>query len=164
MLLCYLTNKPVTFGDYFSCVSHAVSVVTVAFFVYERWLWRYIPWKRPPVLKKHYNGSIIYTEDTEVRTKEIVVSVKQSLFSVSVQTKTDINASYSITATINMEHGIYFLYYSYITNPNAIVMEGNPIQYGTCRMALQKDTSTLKGKYWNTSRRNGDISWFASVQ
>jgi hypothetical protein len=158
-LICCWYKKPVSWEDYSSYISYAASIATVGYFVYERWFWRIIPWKRPPVLKKHYDGVISYTDKGTARTKQIDVFVKQSLFSVKVETRTDINSSHSITASIVLEYDSFFLYYTYITNPDANVQKGNPIQHGTCRMALQKDTSTIKGKYWTTSRTIGDIQW-----
>jgi hypothetical protein len=159
ILICYLIKKPVTLGDYSSYISYAVSSVTVLFVIYERWAWKVIPWKRPPIFKKHYDGTITYTEKKETKTKKIDVHIKQSLFSVKVETQTDINGSCSITASIEQEYDGYVLYYTYITNPNANVQKSNPIQHGTCRMTLKKDMSSINGKYWTTSQTTGDIQW-----
>lgn len=158
-LICLFIEKPSTWDDCSSYISYAVSTTTILFVVYERWLWRFIPWKRPPVLKRHYDGIISYTEKYEAKTKQIDIQVKQSLFSIKVETHTDINASYTTTASIEMEYDSYFLYYTYITNPDANLQKSNPIQHGTCRMALQKETQIVKGKYWTSSQTTGDIEW-----
>ena len=50
--ICCLIKKPQEFGDYTSNVSYAVTVVTLIFYIYEKWAWQIIPWNRPPVLKK----------------------------------------------------------------------------------------------------------------
>lgn len=49
--ICCLIKKPQEFGDYTSNVSYAVTVVTLIFYIYEKWAWQIIPWNRPPVLK-----------------------------------------------------------------------------------------------------------------
>lgn len=58
--ICYLIKKPQEFGDYTSYVGYAVTAVTIFFYIYEKWMWRIIPWNRPPVLKKKYTGIIHY--------------------------------------------------------------------------------------------------------
>jgi len=158
-LLCYLIEKPNTLEDYSSYISYAVSAVVVLFIVYERWLWRFIPWKRPPVLKKRYDGIIYYVENQEAKTKHIDVFIKQSLLTTMIRTRTDINESYSITASIEQEYGNHILNYIYVTNPDASVLKSNPIQHGACRMVLEKDTHLVEGKYWTTSQTIGDIHW-----
>ena len=156
-LICCLIKKPSTWDDYASYISYAVSAVTILYILYERWLWIFIPWKRPPILKKHYDGTIYYYEGNESKTKSIDVFVEQRLFSLKITTKTDINSSYTIAASIEQEYENFFLYYTYITNPNASVQAGNPIQHGTCRIVLSPDTRSLRGKYWTTSNTIGDI-------
>lgn len=158
-LVCCFVKKPVAWDEYSSYIGYAISAVTVLFVVYERWVWRFIPWKRPPVLKQHYDGIISYAEKRETKTKQIDIFVKQSLFSIKIKTRTDINESYTITASIEQEYDSYILYYTYITNPDASVQKGNPIQYGACRMTLEEDTRIVKGKYWTTSQTTGDIQW-----
>jgi len=158
-LVCFFVKMPIVWSDYFSYIGYSVTTATALFALYEHWIWRYIPWKRPPVLKKHYKGIINYSDNLEVKTKETDITVEQSLSSIKVKTRTDINESYTITSSIEQEYGAYFLYYIYITNPDASTQKHNPIQHGTCRMMLKKDTRTIKGKYWTTSQTTGDIQW-----
>ena len=104
---------------------------------------------------------INYVDNEETKIKKIDVYVTQTLFSIKVKTKTDINSSFTVSASIEQEYGNYFLYYTYITDPNANVQKDNPIQHGTCRMMLQTDTQCIEGKYWTSGRRTGDIYWKA---
>ena len=159
LVICWIVLKPTTLDDKLSCVGYAISGVTILFVLYERFLWRYIPWNRPPLLKKKYSGTISYTYKNQSSTKPIEITVKQSWLSVSIKAKTDINSSSSITGTIVSEFGDNVLYYNYITTPSAATQGKNPIQHGTCRMMLEGDNTIVKGKYWTSSKTIGDIEW-----
>lgn len=58
--ICYIVKRPQELGDYTTYLGYSVTAVTVSFVVYEKWLWRKIPWNRPPVLKAKYTGAIRY--------------------------------------------------------------------------------------------------------
>ena len=139
--------KPTSIDDYCSCAGYSISLVTILFVLYERLIWRIIPWNRPPRLKKKYSGTLSYVYKSQPGTKPIDISVKQSWLTVSIKAKTDINSSLSITGMIVSEYGNDVLYYNYITNPDAVTQGKNPIQYGTCRMMLDSNNETIKGKY-----------------
>lgn len=158
-ILCWLIIKPTEVEDYCSCIGYAISGVTILFVLYERVFWRYIPWNRPPLLKKKYSGTISYVYKNQPGTKPIEITVTQSWLTVSIKSKTDINSSSSVTGTIVMEYGNDVLYYNYITNPTAVTQGKNPIQQGTCRMVLEGDNSNIKGKYWTSSKTIGDMEW-----
>lgn len=160
--LCCFIKKPVSIDEYGSYIGYAISGVSILFVLYERFLWKVIPWNRPPVLKKHYDGMITYLLKKDVSSKKIDISVKQTWLSVRITTKTDINSSNSIVGEIIDENGERVLYYSYITNPSAVTQKTNPVQYGTCRIVLTKKCEKMQGKYWTTSQTLGDIEWIAS--
>lgn len=158
-IICCLVYKPVTNDDYSAYIGYAISGVSILFVLYERFLWRYIPWNRPPILKKNYKGQLSYIYKKQPCIKDISITVKQTWLSVEITTKTDINASHTITGTIVNEHGIDVLYYTYMTDPSAVSQSKNPIQYGTCRMVLNEDNVRITGKYWTTSQTVGDLEW-----
>lgn len=108
--ICYLIKKPQEFGDYSSYVGYSVTVVTVLFCIYEKWMWRIIPWNRAPLLKKKYSGTIHYNFNGTAGEKSISVQVKQSWLSIDIQTTTDINSSVTITAAIVREYSQDILY------------------------------------------------------
>ena len=159
--VCCLIKKPQEFRDYTSNVSYAVTGVSIIFYIYEKWIWRFIPWNRPPVLKKQYDGIIHYKFNGTAGEKPISVLIKQTWLRINVKTKTDINSSVTITAAIVSEFGQDVLYYTYMTNPSAATQKSNPIQHGTCRMLLEGDNKTISGKYWTSSNTTGDIEWKA---
>lgn len=156
---CCFVKKPVSSDDYSAYIGYAISGVGLLFVFYERFLWRWIPWNRPPILKKKYNGTLYYVYKKQPGTKDISISIKQTWLSVEIETHTDINESHSITGTIVNEHGVDVLYYTYVTNPLALCQGKNPIQHGTCRMILGESNNKISGKYWTTSQTIGDIVW-----
>ena len=161
---CCLIKKPVIFEDCSAYLGYAISIVGILFVVYERVLWRFISWNRPPILKNNYDGVISYVYKKQPSTKDIKISVKQTWTTIEITTKTDINASYTITGTIVNEYGVDVLYYTYVTEPSAIHQGENPIQYGTCRIVLDGKNENIKGKYWTSSQTIGDIEWTAISQ
>ena len=160
-VLCYLIRKPVELGDYTSYLGYSVTAVTVFFIMYEKLLWKKIPWNRPPILSEKYQGVIKYNFRGVSGEKPIDITIKQTWLSIDVQTRTDINSSVTTTAMIVNEYGQDILYYTYMTNPSAASQSENPIQHGTCRMVLGGDNMHLVGKYWTSSNTTGDIEWTA---
>ncbi|MBR6982876.1 MAG: hypothetical protein IKH75_04970 [Ruminococcus sp.] len=158
-VICCLIRGVSSVEDVLSYIGYSVSAVTILFVIYERFVWRFIPWNRPPILKKKYIGKIDYRMKKEPETKDIEVDVKQTWLTVRIKTKTDINSSSSITADIVNENNQEVLYYSYVTNPSALSQGKNPIQHGTCRMILSNKNDVIDGKYWTSSQTTGDIHW-----
>ena len=160
---CFFIKKPESYGDYTTYLSYSISSVSVLFILYERFLWRIIPWNRPPILKKKYDGKLSYVYKKQPGEKDIAIDVKQTWLSVEITTHTDINSSYTITGSIISEHGIDVLYYTYMTDPQATCQAKNPIQHGTCRMILSGNNERICGKYWTSSQTVGDMVWTAKV-
>lgn len=156
---CSLIKKPISLDDYTCYLGYSISVVSVLFFLYERSFWRLIPWNRPPVLKRRYDGTINFHFKGNGEQKKIDIIIHQTLTSVRITTTTDINSSISTVGSFVKENGQDVLYYSYITNPSATIIKKNPIQYGTCRMILDNDTKNLHGNYWTSMQTTGDIRW-----
>lgn len=160
-VVCWFVKKPQEIGDYTTYLGCSVTAVTLCFLTYEKWLWRKIPWNRPPVLKAKYTGTIRYNYNGVSGEKNIRVQIKQSWLGIDIQTSTDINSSVTIAADIVKEYGRDVLYYTYMTNPTVATQSENPIQHGTCRMILDGDNSRIRGKYWTSSNTTGDIEWVA---
>lgn len=159
--ICSMVKKPMVWSDYTSYLGYAVTAVTLLIALYERFLWRIIPWNRPPILKKEYAGIIKHEYKGKKGEKPIEVHIKQTWLSVNITAKTDINSSVTISASIINEYGTDILYYNYMTNPSAATQKTNPIQHGSCRMVLSGDNTRISGKYWTSSRTAGDMEWNA---
>ena len=146
------------------------SVMTVISLLYIKWIWKFCPWEKTPRLATKYKGEIHYTYgDGGIKNAEILI--QQNLFSAHVRIKTDEITSDTITSSIIEENGSWFLYYCYITNPQAKYSKNNPIQRGTARLEIlmpEYDLKTgflkykypvnfLTGTYWTTRETTGDI-------
>lgn len=136
------------------------SIIDVAvFFFYYKYIWKFIPWNRPPVLKKTYSGVIYYNYNNQSGQKNINLYIEQTWLSTTIKAETDINSSISICSNIIKDHGEYVLYYTYITSPSSFVADFNPIQYASCRLFINEEAGTLKGTYWTSRGTRGDISF-----
>lgn len=157
-----LINKPESFSDFCEYIGYAVTADSILFIIYYKWAWKWIPWNRPPLLKSKYNGVINYCYNGVDGCKPIEITITQTWLSLKIETKTDINSSVSVSSSFSEEYGQKVLYYTYVTNPSAKVIEQNPIQIGTCRMVLNDDNTCLSGKYWTMRQTIGDIEWNAT--
>lgn len=139
-------------------IGYCSIIDAVVFFLYYNFLWRYIPWNRPPILKKKYLGTLYYNYNNQIGQKDISILIEQTWLSTTIKAKTDINSSISICSNIIKDHDEYVLYYTYITAPLTSVVDTNPIQYGSCRLVINEEEETLKGNYWTSRGTRGDIS------
>ena len=57
-LICFFVKRPLTIGDYISYIGYGVTIDTLVFVAYEKWLWCIFPLNRPYILKKYYQGII----------------------------------------------------------------------------------------------------------
>lgn len=145
--------------DFINVIETAISISTVLFILYEKWLWQYDPFNNTPVLSNTYNGVIKYNHSKGLGKKAINVKVKQSLLWISITLKTDEISSFVTSANIVTECNEKILYYTYITNPKSDVINKNPINRGCVRLVIENKNS-LKGQYWTASGTYGDIEFF----
>ncbi len=154
LISCFLFDLK-TPDKIIKAIGPVITISIIIFTLYCRFLWIYNPLEKTPRIMGTYKGNLHYDYDG-YNTKEITITIKQQLFTVSIDTSTDESTSNSIVADIIKDNGEYTLYYTYITNPSSKVSDKNPIQYGTCRFSL-KDTNNLKGVYWTSRNTKGDI-------
>jgi len=148
--------------DFIRVIEIAISISTVLFFLYEKWLWRYDPFNNTPVLVNNYNGVIRYNHSKGVGEKTINVRIQQSLLCIAVNIITDEISSSATSASIVTECSEKILYYTYITNPKTDVVNRNPINRGCVRLVI-KNKNSLKGQYWTASGTYGDIELFIKL-
>lgn len=146
--------------DIRSYIGYSSSIVSILVGMYIFFLWRYNPIEKTPRLKKYYRGEIQsnYKKAPNGGKKEIFVKISQTLFSVRIWIKTDINCSVSLIGSIVEENEQYVLYYTYITNPNINTIKKNPIQYGSCRMVVD-NSHKFSGFYWTNMETSGQITF-----
>lgn len=159
ILCCLVFGLPNDIFWFLKCTGYCGFGDCIFFLAYYKYLWKFIPWNRPPVLKKRYEGLIQYNYQGQYGKKPIAIDIKQTWLSIRVRAKTDINTSTSISASIVSDHDEYVLYYTYITNPLSSCQDYNPIQYGSCRLVIDEEAGTLSGRYWTSRRTVGDIKF-----
>lgn len=158
-----IPQKPVTPNLLLSVSSTTISIIAVLSTIYVKWLWKYkyLNFAKIPVLKSKYTGKIRYNHNLGNGEKEVTVTIKQTLLSVSVHLSTEINRSSTISSEIIEDHDSKYLIYTYLTNPNATVNQENPMQYGTAKLCID-DLLTIKGNYWTDRQTIGEIELNAS--
>lgn len=143
----------------FETIGTTTSIVAVISMIYAKWLWRYNPFDKTPKLQKHYVGVCVSGFDSSSR--DITITVKQTLLSVTVNFESDESDSSTIFSDIFELHGKKYLSYLYINNPKAAIRERSPIHYGTCTLCLDNPTK-LQGRYFTDRNTTGDIELFPS--
>ena len=170
LLVCWLIKRPSSLKEWYACIETTSFFMTFISYVYIKWLWRYCPLEKIPRFAKKYTCKIHYTYG-DGGTKESEILIRQTLFSTHITIKTDEITSDTITSDLIEEHGSLFLYYTYITNPQAKYSKGNPIQRGSARLEIEMPEYNLKtwllkykytvkhlnGNYWTTSQTTGDM-------
>jgi hypothetical protein len=151
-----LFSLPHSVYEYFSFAGEAIATTFIFLTFYENHLWKFNPLSKMPKIYGKFNGKIIYLQKDKKQEKNVLIFIKQTLFSTYVSISTDEILSNTITSEISKENGEYVLYYTYITNPKSQFSIDNPIQYGTCRIPLL-DKNILNGTYWTSRKTIGDI-------
>lgn len=151
----YLFVKSTKIEDLWSFISNSVAVVSALSIFYVNLGWRFNPFEKIPRLKKQYKGVLKFNYKSKPGEKPIELKIKQTLFSINITSKTDINKSSTIIGSIVLENDEYVLYYNYRTSPD-LAVKNNPIQHGTCRIILD-NIKELKGCYWTDRNTTGDI-------
>ena len=160
VFVCCCIKKTTSFGDWWGYVGNGISVSTILFGIYATLLWRFNPFGKTPKLFGYFIGEIesSFKKNGVNPKKKIKVRIKQTLFTIKVISKTNINESSSVAEILREENGIKVLYYTYLTNPKTNERKSNPIQYGTARMVVD-DTKKINGRYWTTQSTVGDMFW-----
>lgn len=154
-----LIMKPTNLEQWVEYAGYAVPIACGFAFLFERWIWRWNPFEQMPRLSSSYVGELHYKYAGNEETKEVSLTVKQTLLHVQITAQTDMNSSNSISGIIVEEHGENVLYYQYITSPNLTSTRDNPMQYGASRMRIEDKGKTLQGNYWTNRPSRGDMIW-----
>jgi len=138
----------------FGYISEAIGVTVILTTIYERFLWRYNPLNKTPVLKRKYKGKLRSTYDGT--TRDVKVEIKQTLLTIKIVLSTEESKSNSVTASITNIYCEKQLTYCYINTPNAFVRNRSNIHYGTVMMCVD-DINNLYGQYYTDRKTTGDI-------
>lgn len=147
------------FDGFLNNLSYTITITTLLWGLYEKFLWRFNPLEKTPKLFKKYYGKLLYDNENKNEKKEIEVFITQTLFCINIILRSDEIESKTIVGAIVDEYEQKVLYYNYITDPKTGYSQNNPIQKGTCRLVI-KDKKRLEGNYWTTRKTTGDIILF----
>lgn len=136
------------------------------------WCWRPL-WRRFPALSRilfpdlngTWKGTLQTTwKDADGVTPgpiESTIWVRQSLFAIHVQQRTNESDSWSqrVFPEANGESGRFGLWYSYVNQPKAAVSHRSAPHDGVARLEHSRNGNAdrLSGQYYTARRTNGDI-------
>lgn len=140
--------------DLYGYAGEAIAFTAIAMFLYEKYIWKYVPFEQTPVLKRKYVGTLKSTYDG--RERRTTLTIKQSLLSVVVVMETEESKSKSISASIDNILDEWQLTYTYLNIPDANVRDRSAIHYGTALLSLD-NPQIIKGQYFTDRKTSGDI-------
>ena len=155
-LILFILEEPSTCMDYFGIFGQAATISSIIVLLYNRFLWWFNPLEKTPRIKGEFYGTLIYEYKGTPGEKKVTVFISQTLLSTKIKFSTNETSSVSVTSKILCENGDYFLYYTYITQPQSKARDYNPAQYGACRLEISS-SNNLTGFYWTSSKTRGDF-------
>ena len=155
---CTISWKDVIAGlslyDLFGYASEAISVAVIFSGIYEKILWRFMPFEKTPKLAKHYEGTLKSNYDNIERKASL--EIKQTLLSVHITLVTEESKSKSISSSIDDVLGEMQLTYCYLNTPKAEYRKRSEIHYGTATLSITNQRS-LEGQYYTDRATSGDM-------
>lgn len=156
-----IISFPNTLYDVYGCIGEIISVTVFLAFLYEKWLWKYNPLEKTPVLSKEYTGTIKSSDEDMER--EASLQIKQTLFSTQILFTTVESKSKSISSSIDNILGEQQLTYCFLNTPKAEVRHRSGIHYGTAMLCVD-NPKELRGYYFNDRKKIGDMHFNAILK
>jgi hypothetical protein len=156
-----LIAMPKSVYDAYSCIGETISLIAIITYIYEKWLWKYMPFEKTPVLSKKYTGILKSSYDNTER--EAYLQIKQTLLTIQIILSTGESKSKSISSSIDDILGEQQLTYCYLNTPNAEVRHHSEIHYGTAMICVD-NPKQLKGQYFTDRKTTGDMVFNAVLK
>lgn len=156
-----LIAMPKNFYDVYGCIGETISLTFIFACIYEKWLWRYNPLQKMPVLSKKYTGTLKSSYDNIER--EASLQIRQTLFSIQIILTSGESKSKSISSSLDDILGEQQLTYCYLNTPNAEVRHRSEIHYGTAMICVD-NPQVLKGQYFTDRKTIGDMIFNAVLK
>ncbi|GBG06196.1 hypothetical protein PAT3040_00709 [Paenibacillus agaridevorans] len=162
----------VTFMNVFKSISTATLITFIFHFVFKKWIWQYqwIPLLNPlivlvPNLHGTWEGTLRSNwtnpeTGKAVEPKKLVVFIRQTFVTISVEIHTDemISKSYLAGFRTDLDTQTHELCYTYTSKASANTVSFNPWHDGTAKLEIhQNSTLRLKGDYWTLRETTGTI-------
>ena len=165
------------FIDPIKYLSTISSIAYLLILIYCKWGWRIhigkLSFSPTPDLNGKWAVVIRYkNSEGNLLEKNCEAQIKQDLFGIQVNLKTNEISSHSICAEIIKDHEIQYLYYTYITDPTAEYRKNNPSQFGTAKIEIpeldlkysnkldktaKKKVQKMEGDYWTNAQTSGRL-------
>ncbi len=160
VIRCFIAI-PKSLYDLYGCMGETISITAIFMYCYNKWLWRYIPIEKTPVLYKEYRG--VFKSSYDDIEHEAIVQIKQTLLTIQVIVTTGESKSKSISCSIEEVLGENQLTYCYLNTPNAGVRSRSEVHYGTAMLCVDNPIQ-LKGQYFTDRKTTGDIVFNAEIK
>lgn len=144
--------------DIFCYAGEGIALATIIMMLYERKLWRYLPFEDTPIFCEKYTGTISSSYDG----KEYPASlkIKQTLLTLTILFQSGESKSKSVCYSIDNLYGEKRLTYCYLNEPNALVRSRSSIHHGTAMICLE-NINELTGQYFTDRKTTGDMKFNA---
>lgn len=140
----------------FGYAGEVICVTVIIICCYEKWLWKYNPLEKTPVLNRYYIGTLKSTYDDIERRASL--EIKQTLLSTHVVLDSSESKSKSISSSVIEILGEKLLIYCYLNTPKATVRKRSEIHYGTAMLCIE-NPNKLTGQYFSDRGTTGDMEF-----
>ena len=159
----YISNT--TWGilgyNVFSYAGEAIGLMflLMAFFNKVAWKWKFInKFVDMPVLAKQYTGTFVSDWQSENKTYDARLEIKQTYLTVSIVFKSGESRSYSVLSTIETINDSKRIIYNYQNEPRAELADRNTIHKGTSELWIE-DSGELVGNYYTSRKTSGSMTF-----
>lgn len=145
----------------FSYAGEAIGLMflVMAFFNKVAWRWRFINrLVDMPVLAKQYTGTFVSDWQSENKTYDARLEIKQTFLNVSIVFKSGESRSYSVLSTIDTISDSKRIIYNYRNEPRAELADRSTIHKGTAELWIE-DSGELVGNYYTSRKTSGSMSF-----
>lgn len=183
-LIVTIVSYALPFVDPIKYLSTISSIAYFLILIYCKWGWRIhigkICLSSTPDLNGKWTVVIRYKNSLgNILEKTCHAQIKQDLFGIQVNLKTNEILSHSICAEIVKDHEIQCLYYTYITDPSVECRKNNPSQFGTAKIEIlgldfkcsdksdktaKKRVQKMEGDYWTNAQTSGRLIFEKQVK
>ena len=145
----------------FSYAGEAIGLMFILMALFNKiaWKWKYInKFVDMPVLAKRYAGTYISDWQSENKTYDASLEIKQTFLNVSIVFKSGESRSYSILSTIDTISDSKRIIYNYQNEPRAELADRSTIHKGTAELWIE-DSGELVGNYYTSRKTSGSMSF-----
>lgn len=151
--ICWVLSQ--WLGGYIG-VAWALPILSVLWFVFEKWLWRYVPPKviRQYIICGEWSGKLYYEYKGKKGVKDLRLTIKQTFLRTDICIRSNEMVGKSIASKWRFDQDK--LFYIYQTDPKTEFKDANPIQYGGAQIKITpEDMTAIRIEYWTDRGTKG---------